>query len=396
MNILITSFSFPNFKDGIYDGKFVFSEALAYAENGANVRVLTPHYDGADKVETMHERIRIFRFQYFIPKSFQVLKKPGIPIYNQRSPLAIIQIPFLCFFFALSILKHASWAEIIHAQWTATALMALPAKWIFGKKVVVTARGSDLRLLPHWVNQFIHHQVDAAIDCFGPQPRNVAYKERFSANFITLPLIVSNHGSEVMPEDMKEAVYGKPDTFIILYVGRLDYLKIRKNRLATINLIHASKMLKTKDMDFHVFYIGNGDDRLKKEMSALIEEHDLHDYVTLLGPRMDVLDYIRYCGLGVGGVAFNAVSQEFTISGKPQILVEFEYNADTPWQHGVNAIFVKLDDLADLGGKLIWAIRNREQVERLGENARNEMSKYIVNSRVGGRLYLREFQDLLD
>ena len=58
---------------------------------------------------------------------------------------------------------------------------------------------------------------------------------------------------------------------------------------------------------------------------------------------------------GVGGVAFNAVSQEFTISGKPRILVEFEYDQSTPWQHGVNAIFVKPDDPEDLGEKFIWA-----------------------------------------
>ena len=136
MNILITSFSFPNFKDGIYDGKFVFSEAWAYVENGAYVRVLTPHYDNADKVENMHDRMVVERFQYFIPKSLQVLKKPGFPVYNQRSFLAIIQIPFLCLFFVLNILKYARWAHIIHAQWTLSALLALPAKWILGSKIV--------------------------------------------------------------------------------------------------------------------------------------------------------------------------------------------------------------------------------------------------------------------
>lgn len=395
MNILITSFSFPNFKDGTYDGKFVFSEALAYAESGADVRVLTPHYDNADKVETMHQRIRVLRFQYFVPKSFQVLKKSGIPIYNQRSPLSVIQIPFLCFFFVLSILKHASWADIIHAQWTATALMALPAKWIFGKKVVVTARGSDLRLLPHWLNQFIHHQVDAAIDCFGPQPGNVAYRERFSANFITLPLLVEDYDSQVMPHDMKEVVNAKPDPFVILYVGRYDRHKI-KNKFPLLTLIHASKILKRKDLSFQVVYIGDGDKEIKEKMLCIIDQKHLYDCVTLLGPRTNVLDYIHFCNLGVGGFAFNAVSQEFTISGKPQILVDIEDNRNTPWKHGINAIFVKPDDPEDLGEKLIWALENPEQVKKLGQNARDEMRKYVVGTRPGGRLYLREFQNLIN
>ena len=395
MKILITSFSFPNSKDGTYDGKFVFSEALAYAENGAQVRVLTPHYDRADKVEKVHEKIRIFRFQYFIPKSFQALKKPGIPIYNPKSFLAIIQIPFLCFFFVLSILKHASWADIIHAQWTVTALMALPAKWIFRKKVVVTARGSDLRLLPHWVNQFIHYQVDAAIDCFGPQPRNVEYKEGFSANFVKLPLLAENPHSQVMPHDMKALLNAKPDPFIILYVGRYDQLKIR-NKFPLLTLIHASKILKSRNMPFQVVYIGDGDEAIKENMLHIIDQKSLNDCVTLLGPRANVLDYIHFCDLGVGGLAFNAVSQEFTISGKPQILVEIEDNRNTPWRHGINAIFVKPDDPEDLGEKLIWAIENPEHVNKLGQNAKNEMREYVVENRAGGMLYLREFQNLMN
>ena len=158
MNILIASFSFPSPRQNIHDGRFVFSEAMAYAQNGACVRVITPHFPGVDRSEEVTENIRVFRFQYFVPQSLQVLKKPGVPIYNQKSLLAVFQIPILCFCFALDILKHARWADIIHAQWTITALLALPAKWISGKKIILTARGSDIRLLPKSINRFIHRQ----------------------------------------------------------------------------------------------------------------------------------------------------------------------------------------------------------------------------------------------
>lgn len=59
MNILITSFSFPSHKNKVYDGTFVFSEAISYAENGANVKVITPQFYGADKVEKVHEKITV-------------------------------------------------------------------------------------------------------------------------------------------------------------------------------------------------------------------------------------------------------------------------------------------------------------------------------------------------
>jgi len=396
MNILITSFSFPSYKNKIFDGKFVFSEAIAYSQNGANVKVITPYYHGADKIEKNQDRITIFRFQYFIPKSLQVLKRPGEPIYNPKSFLAFLQIPFLCFFFVLNILKHASWADIIHAQWTVTALLALPAKWFLGKKIVVTARGSDIRLLPKWMNRFIHYQVDGAIDCFGPQPRNIKYKMTFSAKYIKLPLIVHHDVSGTVPDDIKEIVCRKPGTFIILYIGRFDPIKITEDRLPLINLIYASKISKQRDMNFHVLYIGDGDDHIKRNMFGLINQHGLQNYVTLLGPKTDVFDYIKFSHLGVGGIAINAVSQEYTISGKAQILMKVKVNADTPWCHGVNAIFVKPDDPVDLAEKIIWAIKNPEQLKKIGENAKEDMKNYIVDSKFGGALYLKEFENLLN
>lgn len=397
MNILITTFSFPSYQKRTYDGKFVFSEAIAYARNGANVRVITPHYLGVGKKEQINKNITIFRFQYFVPKSLQMLKKPGLPIYDQKSFLSILQIPFLCLFFALNILKHAAWAHVIHAQWTVTALLALPSKWIFGTRIALTARGSDIRLIPKWLNRLIHARVDAAIDCFGPQPWNEEYKKSFPAHYIKLPHIVHNDASGVMPEDMKNILNRKKsDPFIILYIGRFDHLKIRVNKLPLINLIHASRILKLQGMDFHVFYIGDGDESIRNEILGFIDEYDLHNHVTLLGPKTNVSDYTQFCHLGIGGIAFNGVSHDFTIASKPQILIEGIDNAGTPWRHGINSIFVKPDDETDLADKLIWAMKNRRQVEKIGENAKDEMNKYIVDSRRGGRLYLREFQNLIN
>ena len=396
MNILITTFSFPSYKDNIFDGKFIFSEALSYAQNGAHVRVITPHYCGAIEVEKIHARITVHRFRYFFPKSLQTLKVPGLPLYGRKSVLSIMQIPFLCLFFSLHILKHAVWADIIHAQWTPAALLALPAKWLFGTKIVVTARGSDLRLLPVWINRFIHYQVDAAIDCFGPQPRNVQYKKRFSARFITLPLIVHDDTTGKVPDDIRGIVDGKKEAFIILYVGRFDQGKLHHDRLPMIALIHASKILKQRDMRFHVFYIGGGDASIRREIVEFIDEYGLKEYVSLLGVRTNVADYIRYCHLGVGGIALNAVSQEFAINGRAQILVQGRVNEGTPWRHEVNVLFIRPDDPEDMAQKLQWSIENRDRIREIGENAKKEMGKYMVDSQSGGALYLKEFQHLIE
>lgn len=396
MNILITSFSFPSPKDNIHDGKFVLSEAISYAVNGANVRIVMPHYYGAQKIQKVYNNIIVYRFKYLTPKWWETLKMPGVPMYTRKSFSSVIQIPILCLFFCLNIIKHAVWADIIHAQWTVTALLALPAKWFLGKKIVVTARGSDLRLLPSWVNRFIHKQVDAAIDCFGPQLWNIEYKKNYPACFIKLPLIVHKDASGIIPEDMKQCSLYKSGTFIILYVGRFDPIKLNNNKLPLFNLIHAAKILKSKNMKFHVFFIGNGNKQIIKKINNLIDIYDLHDFVTLLGPKTNVLDYVQFCNLGVGGIAFNGVSEEFTIMGKPQILVKGTDNEDTPWRHGVNCIFVESDDKIDLTEKLIWCHEHRHELKNIGRRAKADMSKYIADSNAGGRLYLRAFTSLIN
>ncbi|MCW9097830.1 MAG: hypothetical protein OQJ93_10615 [Ignavibacteriaceae bacterium] len=362
--------------------------------NGANVRVVTPHYFGAEKIQTVYDKITIYRFQYLIPKSWATLKMPGVPIYDRKSFSSVIQIPFLCLFFCLNIIKHAVWADIIHAQWTVTALLALPAKWFLGKRIVVTARGSDIRLLPNWVNKFIHKQVDAAIDCHGPQAWSIAYKKKFPACYVELPLLVHKDASGIMPEDMKQFDFHKSGAFIFLYVGRFDPIKLNDNKLPLFNIIHVSKILKQKKMKFHVFFIGSGNEDIKREIMNLIDKHDLHGFVTLLGPKINVLDYVQFCDLGVGGIAFNAVSEEFTIMGKPQILVKNIDNEHTPWRHGINCIFVEPDDQIDLTEKFIWAYEHRDKLKNIGERAKKDMSKYITDSKNGGKLYLRAFSML--
>jgi glycosyltransferase involved in cell wall biosynthesis len=391
MNILITTFSFPYKKGNIHDGNFVFAEAMAYAEGGADVRVLTPHIPGTEKLERIHDRLVVMRFQYFFPQSRQVAKKAGIPLYGRKSFWPIIQMPILCICFLIQILKCAHWADIIHAQWTVSALLALSAKWLYKTPLVLTARGSDLRLVPQWMNRFIHSHADAAIDCFGPQPWNNAYKKAFPARYLTLPLLVYTNDSISVPEEMENTAA----CFTILYVGRFDWGKIRTNTLPLFDLVQASKILRSKGMAFKVFYVGDGDSAVKKRLSDLILELDLFENIILLGTKTNVIQYIEQCDLGVGGIAFNAVSQEFTICGKPQILVDSADNAGTPWQHGINALFFKPGDPMDLAHKLAWAINHREETQRLGKRAKQDMEAYILNSKQGGKIYIEAFQGLL-
>ena len=394
MNILIPTFSFPFLSQGNYDGKFVLAEAQAYAENGSAVQVITPHFDSVPHQEVLESGIKVFRYDYFFPVRWQCLKRPGKPLYSGLNWLMLLQIPFMLLVMAWKILQYGRWADIIHAQWSLTALLALPAKWLFGTKIVLTARGSDIRLLPHWLNRFIHRQVDAAIDCFGPQPWNDEYKSKFPARYLTLPLIVyADKLVQEMPEDMAGILQNMKNPFIIMYVGRFEQLKIRDNHLPLLTLIQSASVLKQRNVNFHLFYLGDGG--LREEMENLVRELNLVDKVTFLGARTNVTHYLQFSHLGVGGIAFNAVSQEITMSGKPQLLVVSADNRNTPWVDGKNAVFVKPDDVTELVEKVEWASLNSEGLKRIAKQAEKDMAPFFTTMKSGGVIYLQQFAALL-
>ena len=262
---------------------------------------MTPHYPGARRDEVLDHGVRVHRFRYFLPERLQRLKVPGRPIYRAGSLLALAQLPLLVVAMVLAILRDARGADIIHAQWTVAGLLALPAKWLFGTPVVITARGSDLRLLPAWLNRWLHRRVDAAIDCFGPQPWNLDYKAANPARYLTLPLIVDGGRPEDLAPEL-EAVRADPGgPLIVLYIGRFDRIKLETNRLPLLDLVEAVDILKRRRISIRLFYVGDGEAAIEQRMREAIARLDVADRVTLLGPRTQVAPMFGLATSGSGG-----------------------------------------------------------------------------------------------
>jgi glycosyltransferase involved in cell wall biosynthesis len=395
LHVLIVTLSFPDPSRGVFDGRFVLSEATAYAKNGAAVLVITPHFPNACRYEVIEPGIRVHRFRYFLPERWQTLKVPGKPMYRLTSPVAILQIPMLLFALTFSVFKHARNADVIHAQWTLTALLSLPAKWFFRTKLVVTARGSDIRLLPRWLNRFVHRQVDAAIDCFHALPWSNWYKSNFPGRFLKLPLIVDPGGKLKINPQLHDAAKGPTKPLIILYIGRFDRTKLEQNRLPIFDLIAAAVHLKRAGKHLHVFYLGEGEPNIKQRMLDTIEAEGASEYITMLPPNLEVGPFVRACHLGVGGICTNGVSQDFTINRKPQILMDTPDNRDTPWRDRVNALVVPPEDTAALIHTLSWASDHRSELALIGERAMSDLRNYLTDPENGGRLYLSAFRLLL-
>ena len=104
-------------------------------------------------------KINIIRFKYWIKQNKQKLAYGDGTMLNLKSSfITIIQLPFYFISFFNKVVKIWSHTSIFHCQWTVTAIFpiiinALP---FFKKKpIIVTFRGTDLRILPGWFNKFI-------------------------------------------------------------------------------------------------------------------------------------------------------------------------------------------------------------------------------------------------
>ncbi len=393
MEILYVTSSFPSPSVQIWDARFLLAEVSAYSINGAKVTVLTPFLPGCPELELLNSNAKVIRFHYIWPRRYETLKRPNHPIYELKGISSLIKLAFLLASFLWNILKYGKHNDLIHCQWTPTALLSLPLKLLLKKKIVVTIRGSDTRLIPPLVNRFILRHVDAVVDCFGEQPWVSDIKTKFTAKYIKLPLIV-----DIDNDDKCQNIRlfkDEDDRHLkVLYCGRLVNLKIQLNNLPIYELIDACKELIDNGIPIKLAYLGDGEPEVISTLQKKIAENHLEDHIVMLGGRFNVAGYIKWCHLGVGGIAHNAVSQEFTILGKPQILINGTDNKSTLWSHLRNCIMVEPNNPRDLAMKLTWAYHNKEQLPKIGEHAKSDLKHLIVDTKTGGKVYLEAFKGL--
>ncbi len=143
LKILFITSKFPRYEADTQP-RFVYNLAEALSDLGHELHVVAPHDKGAKKEEVMHG-IKIYRFNYFFPESWQkVAYGPGVP-QNFNSLVAKLQMPF----FTLAEISMAKKIcrkinpDIVHAHWALPQGMAAQAT---KKPYVVTLYGGEVFL----------------------------------------------------------------------------------------------------------------------------------------------------------------------------------------------------------------------------------------------------------
>ncbi len=143
MKVLMITTAFPRWM-GDGRGNFVYEAAQAIKRQGCQVRVIAMHNPGAKTREWM-DGIEVIRPRY-LPERWEILAKDsaGLPQAWRTNPWAkLALLPFLVVH-TLTVLRYAPQADILHANWTLSGMVAWLTQWLHRKPYVVTVHGSDV------------------------------------------------------------------------------------------------------------------------------------------------------------------------------------------------------------------------------------------------------------
>ncbi len=145
MKILVLTSSFPRYKNDWW-AQFILNIYRSLDLNKFDITVIAPHGLNAKKNEKIDD-IKVRRFTYFYPNNLQMLTSGEGILYTGRKWLGKLQIFTFVLTEMLATLKALAKNkfDIIHAHWILPqGIIAIIAKFIFRKPVVVTVHGSDI------------------------------------------------------------------------------------------------------------------------------------------------------------------------------------------------------------------------------------------------------------
>jgi len=390
MKILILTPGFPTqaASDKGYNGsEFLLAEASAYRQAGAQVTVLTPHAPGLPLREQLDDGVEVVRFRYFFPPRWQAIRDAG-PIYsNSNMLIKFIQLPFFITAFFYSTGLHMLRNDIVHANWTPTALFALLFQRLFKTPVVLTYRGSDLRLLPRWLNRFITRQVSAVLDVWGETGWAKEQRNLFPGRYIKLPSISysGNFDADIPSPSSNSEVH-------IAFISRLVTEGVDRMK-GTTAVIPATKIAVNSFDRLIVDIVGDGTYRCVMEQNIL--ELGLSSHVIMHGFQPDVFAYLSRSIAAIVSTGLSGSLREAALCKRLLIIPDIpEQNGDL-WIHKENALLYKPCDPQSLAEAIIFAASYPAEAETIALKGHETVIKFVTSVEKGGPQYTSAFHKII-
>lgn len=288
VKVLVLTSSFPRYKTDWWQ-QAVLSIYSNMDLKKYDITVIAPSAPGAKRSEKI-KGINVKRFTYFYPPSLQLLTSGEGILYTSRKKKFLGKIQIITFLLAefFSVLKTLARSDydIIHANWILPqGLIAVIAKFIFKKPVVVTVHGTDifalknfnflkafilkhndlctanssatyeevLKVYPKTRAEIVHMGVD--IRMFNPNKKDINWKREFGNNskiILGVGRLIKWKGFEYLVKSLPY-VLAKFSRAKLIIVGSGPEEENLKGLARRLNL----------EIDKNIFFLGHiGPDRL--------------------------------------------------------------------------------------------------------------------------------------
>jgi len=135
--------SYPLFAESV-SGIFI-SRLLDNMPDDVQCRVVTPYDPDSGNVGSDKKNICITTFRYAPGFLSKLAHRPGgIPVALKQNRLLYLIVPFFLLSMFAVTLRYARNADVIHANWAISGLIAGFVGWVTGIPVITTLRGSDV------------------------------------------------------------------------------------------------------------------------------------------------------------------------------------------------------------------------------------------------------------
>ena len=284
MKILIVTSNYPRWP-GDSTTPFVHNFARELVNQGAQVRVVAPHFEGAKRKDNM-DGVEIRRFRYWLHESGQTVCYQGGALGNlKKSWVNKLKLPVLVaceFFFTLvqTLFWKPTW---INSHWLIPQgfVCALVSKLTNVKHVSTIHGGDVLALDSNLLRKFkaftLKHSDVVTVNSSVTRAKAEALSPATVSNLVLLPTgilaIPPLNQDEVLA--VRTQLLPKSKEYLLLFVGRVNEEKGVKE------LIEATKILLDNGYSVHLAIVGRG--HQEQQFKALAATLNVENAVTFVG-----------------------------------------------------------------------------------------------------------------